>query len=411
MKPYSVDQLPVRRFLLGTQHLLPQNNAANTAFADAQTALQMINKLECVQIDPISAVERNQHLVLAARIPGYQPEHLDQLLSQGNVFEYMANAACVIPIEDYPIFEPIRNRFREKLQAPLDELGQVTEDVLGRFKSEGPLPSRAFKSKNRVHGYWDNKMPATKETSHALNLLLDSGVIRVVHREGMERFFDLTERSIPKTVLHKSEIIGTPNAYQALIEKYMRAYRVFDPRDARFGWHKMTAARRRLEVEQRVEKGTVIPLQITDVKHHYFILAEDLDKLESISKTIRNDRDPMEGMIRFLPPLDNLLWRRERLADLFDFNYKWEIYTPRIKRRYGSYAMPILYGDRLIGRIDPRIDRKSEKLVIRLLQIEPSVTITAHLQKAMRDALQSFAESHRVQEFVVEKTEPPDLSF
>ncbi|MFP3339879.1 crosslink repair DNA glycosylase YcaQ family protein, partial [Micrococcus sp. SIMBA_131] len=86
----------------------------------------------------------------------------------------------------------------------------------------------------------------------------------------------------------------------------------------------------------------------------------------------------------FLPPLDNLLWSRERIKDLFDFDYKWEIYTPRVKRQYGPYAMPILYGDRLIGRMDPQIDRKNKVLIVRLLQLEPEVKQTSELRQSFR---------------------------
>ncbi|MCF6136523.1 winged helix-turn-helix domain-containing protein [Pseudalkalibacillus berkeleyi] len=395
--PYPVDRVALRQFLLHKQRLLKTKVEGTT---EVESVLEMLRTLECVQLDPVSVVERNQHLALAARIPGYDPKLLDQLLSDGKVFEYFANAACIIPVEDFPIFEPIRERIQTQVEEPLKKLGPVVGAVLERLSSEGPLPSRAFKSENRVHGYWDNKMPKTKESSLALNLLMDAGVIRVVHRERTERFFDITERSIPANFVKEAKTIDEADAREAMIDKYLRAYRVFDPRDARFGWQKMTAAERRAQIDRRVEKGTVIPLDVEGVDRAYYMLAEDLDELESFK-----DTSPVEGPITFLAPLDNLLWRRERISDLFDFDYKWEIYTPKAKRKYGPYAMPILYGDQLIGRMDPSLDRKNSTLHVRLLQLEPGVKKTSQLKREIRDALERFAKFNQVKDIVIEQSD------
>ncbi|MFC4617644.1 winged helix-turn-helix domain-containing protein [Camelliibacillus cellulosilyticus] len=391
MKPLACSRSALRRWLLNVQHLNTNDNKT----ASNEQVLDMIKQLECVQLDPVSVVERNQHLVLAARVSDYQPERLNALLTEGSVFEYFANAACVIPMEDYPILEPIRARRRKQLQPALDNLDKVVKDVIKQLEVDGPLPSRYFKSENRVHGYWDNDQPKTKETSLALNLLLDVGDIRVVRREGNERFFDLTERTIPQDLLAAAKVMALDEAREKLIDKYLRAYRIFDIRDSRFGWCKLTAAERRSEIEKRIKAGSIVPLNIENVSREYFILAEDADGLRDIMRH-EKDEEIFDGPMRFLPPLDNLLWRRERIADLFDFDYKWEIYTPKAKRRFGPYAMPILCGDRLIGRIDPRLDRQEECLVIDKIQFEPDVVITSPLRLKVQDGLETFAVFHGV---------------
>ena len=119
--------------------------------------MEGLRRLECIQIDPFAAV----HLVLSARLPGYRPEELDRLLDQRQVFEYIANAACVIPMEDDPLFAPMRQRLQAPLEGRLQALKPVVEHVL---KREGPLPARAFSSTERVHGYWDHQAPKTKAT-------------------------------------------------------------------------------------------------------------------------------------------------------------------------------------------------------------------------------------------------------
>ncbi|WP_085523632.1 winged helix-turn-helix domain-containing protein [Tuberibacillus sp. Marseille-P3662] len=409
MKPFSVNRSAVRRFLLEKQGLVSHHES--TPASDPETVLQMICQLECVQLDPVSVVERNQHLVLGNRLSGYKPEHLNILLTQGKVLEYIANAACVMPIEDYSILGPVRERLQRQVEQPLKQLDHVATAVLNRLETEGPLPSRAFKSNNRVHGYWDNQTPNTKETSQALNLLLDGGFIRVVYREGNERFFAITKRTIPENIRQHAETLSMSEAQALLTKKYMRAYRLFDPQDARFGWQKMTAAERRAEIDEQVSAGTVIPLDINNVKRPYFILADDLDKLREMDREVSKDPVSIDGPIRFLSPLDNLLWRRERLVDLFDFRYRWEIYTPQSKRRYGPYAMPILYGDRLIGRIDPRLDRKDQRLLIRLLQLEPDIELTPEMRRSIQDELNRFAAFHQARDIVIEQTEPNTLNI
>ncbi|MBY7145006.1 AlkZ family DNA glycosylase [Virgibacillus sp. NKC19-3] len=409
MKPFEASRCAVRRFLLDTQHLLFHSDIGDRSVLESTE--QLIRQLECVQLDPIASVERNQHLVLAARIPGYEPEMLNELLNQGKLFEYWANAACTIPMEDYPLFEATRNRFRTRLQMELDKLEPAASDVLERLEVEGSLPSRDFRSRERVHGGWDNKIPKTKATSHALNLLQDIGEIRVVRRQGSERYFDLTSRTIPSKLLKEAKNTDEAKSREALLEKYLRAYRVFDSGDARFGWQKLNAKERREAITKRVDSGEVIPLDIEGVRRSYFILATDLDRLKEHERTIQVFLQEEASPIRFLPPLDNLLWRRERLVDLFDFSYKWEVYTPKTKRCYGYYAMPILAGDRLIGRIDPGLDRKNRRLHIRLLQLEPEVKITFQLRENIRQALKDFAAFHHASDIVIERTEPRDLSL
>ncbi|UFJ39375.1 winged helix DNA-binding domain-containing protein [Brevibacillus humidisoli] len=403
-----MDRIAARRFLLAAQGLLDADSKKTLSGKDAEETLQMIRRLECVQIDPVAAAERNQHLVLAARMPAYRPSHLEQLLVKNKIFEYIANEACVIPMEDYAIFEPIRDRYKARLTGRLEQMGEVVEEVLTRLREEGPLPSRAFRSSKRVHGYWDNTTPKTKETSLVLNLLLDMGIVMVARRDGTERFFDLADKTVVEGQRRKAASLDRTSATQALIDKYIRAYRLFDAQDPRFGWCKIPAGERRTEIERRLQAGVVTALQIEGIQRPYYILSEDLEQLRQWQDCSRHDMSSAASLT-FLPPLDNLLWRRERIVDLFDFHYKWEIYTPAEKRLYGYYAMPILYGDRLIGRMDPRLDRKEERLVVRLLQLEQDVEITSDLQLALRESLEAFARFHQAKEIVIDQTVPDAL--
>jgi uncharacterized protein len=398
------------RFLLEAQHL-PRYPAPDPRTpANPAAVLREIRHLECVQIDPVSAVERNQHLVLAARIPGYLPRTLGELLGRRRVFEYWANAACVVPMEDYALFEGTRRRFRTRLAPEFAALRSVVRHVLAELQTNGPLAARTFVSDHRVRGAWDLNAPKTKATSHTLNLLLKVGDIVVVKREGIERYFDLPERAVPAEILERARTISPTEADELLLEKYLRAYRLFDAGDPRFGWRAMTAAARREALRRRVRSGAVVPLIIDGVDRQYFVRAEDVSALR------RHERAAGSGAtlgdvapIRLLAPLDNLLWRRTRVSDLFRFAYTWEVYLPLPKRRFGHYAMPLLFGDRFIGRIDPQLDRARRRLVIRLLQLEPTVRATIRLRKALGTALESFARFHGAADVEIHRTVPGGL--
>src|SRR5438445_7247697 len=405
----TVTRQGIRRFLLEAQDLLGDHHYRPAAVATSGQVLREIRRLEAVQLDPVAAVERNQHLVLAARVPGYTPARLQRLLAQRRIFEYWGHAACVFPIEDYPIFEHKRRQIRQRLRTDLARVRPVARAVLARLEQKGPLPARAFTSEQRVHGWWDIKGPRTKVTSHALNLLSYVGQVMVIRREGLERHFDLPERVVPPELLGRARDIDPREADRALLMKYMRAYRIFDLRDWAFGWRRVPGLNRRAIVEKLIRAGTVIPLQIDGVHRSYYMLAEDEARLRRHERRASQMRQITDAPVRFLAPLDNLLWRRERVRDFFDFHYTWEVYVPPAKRAFGYYTMPILAGDRLIGRFDPRLDRERGHLLINLLHLERGVQATARLRTALEVALHAFARFHGATDLRIVRSRPARL--
>ncbi len=383
----SVTPLPVTRSTLARFLVETLDLAAKRPGGTPDDVLDEIRRLECVQIDPVAAVERNQHLALHARLRTYAPATLGALLERAQVFEGIANAACVIPIEDYPIFAGTRRRRLAGLARALADLDPIVRHVRTTLAERGPQPARSFESAHRVRGYWNVGTATTKATSHALTLLLDAGEVIVVRRDGNTRWFDLPEHALPPALFDAAQRIPTPDADEALLQKYLRALRVCDAGDFRFGWRAMPAAERVARLEQMAGEGHIVPLAVRDVKRRYYVLASDAEVLE------RPRRGAGAGGLRFLPPLDNLLWRRSRLADLFRFDYTWEVYLPAAKRRYGYYAMPILFNGRLIGRMDPNLDRERGRMTVKV-HLEPDVAATERLRSALRRSLAAFAEWH-----------------
>ncbi|MCM2677065.1 DNA glycosylase AlkZ-like family protein [Alkalicoccobacillus plakortidis] len=221
----------------------------------------------------------------------------------------------------------------------------------------------------------------TKESSHVLSLLHRTGDIQVVKREGATRYFDLTEKVIPQELLLRASDISPTEASHLLLQKYYRSYRLFSANDARYGWQKFKAADRRSIHQNMINNGHIVPVEIEGVDRTYAVLAEDVELLKNdLSSSPTN-------YVQFLPPLDNLLWSRDRLVDIFSFYYRWEIYIPKEKRQFGAYGMPILDQDQLIGKMDPLFDRQNGTLIVQNLTVDPGFKQTKSRLKRIEKGL------------------------
>ena len=361
-------------------------------------AAARVDILEAVQIDPVARVGRNQDLVLLARDSRHRSHMLDEALQKRQVFEYRANEASVIPTRDYPAFEGVRRRWNQALASELRRYSESARAILNRIASHGALPSRDFHSEKRVYGYWDTTAASTKETSHVINLLVDTGQLMVVKREGTTRYFDVPAQVIDREVIGRCQEMTAAEADDLLFDKYLRAYRLINGKHSRLGWNGHPAGIRQSMLKQRLADGRLVSVVIDGLASPYYVLAEDREDLQKWDSSPRHWRRP----IRFLPPLDNLLWDRQRLLDLFDFHYRWEVYIPAAKRRFGVYAMPVLMGDRLVGRIDPEVRRGQEMLVVHNTEWEQSIRATPAFRAAVSDAVRQWGETLGVAQVVWE---------
>ena len=299
----------------------------------ATGVLQTVRRLGFLQIDPISTVAPPQRLVLWSRLGPYDPGELDRLLwKERKLFEW---SAFIWPIEDFPL---IRARMRRRRGTYTYEK-QGTEflrtnarfkrHLLRELETRGPLPSREIEADLMVsrdpHDWW-----GSRKVSLMLGMLESRGVVAVAGRQGKQRLWDLAERWYPA-----AESIPWPEARRQLDEKRSRSLGV------------------------RYEKG----------EWHAHPDAED---------------GPVPKRVTFLSPFDRLIHDRDRAEALWDYRYRLEMYVPKAKREYGYYVLPILRGDRLIGRIDPVLDRKTGILKVNSVHWEPGVKPTS-LQRPLRD--------------------------
>jgi uncharacterized protein YcaQ len=374
-----------RRYLVGRQNLLGRSGKDGVC--------DFINRMGCVQMDPVSIVDRNHNLVLRNRVADYDPRMLDELLyRERRLFEYWRNQKSIIPVEDFP-YAWYRMRHHDEFDSPYidnskkhrEELKAEIDHVLSRIRRDGPLSSADFAREGRIHERMANQI---------LQTLWDSGDVMAHHMEGNRRAYDLTDRVLPPgTDLGR---VTLEEYRRFMLLKYLRADGLGDPRDPwRFGWHRMDAPERKRAVASLLEEGTVVPVYIEGAKVPYYILEDEAHLLDSDFTTPEN--------ILLIAPLDNLLWNRKMVREVFGFTYAWEIYLVPEKRTYGCYCLPMLLGSQFIGRVDPRLDREKKVMVFKGVFMEPDVDPPV---AEIADSLAGFSSYHGTARIDILKTKP-----
>lgn len=355
--PLTVSRKAARRFLLRRSGLGRAPGEPGRWPSPVDTAAA-VRSLEYVQVDPMSVLARSADLVLGARVSGYRPEVLDGLLYRERALvEVVGAERMIVPVEDYPLFRLHFAAVELRERPQVTELEPVMREALARIEAEGPLSSIDFDDDRRVPGWWDGDgEPNTKAVRQALEWLWHFGRLAICRREGLRRYFDLPERVHPGLEPLRDVDGRAPlEAYRTGVAlKYFRAMGLSNPRAWHFGWSRRPVAERLALAEVRVAAGELVPVRVEGVERLYLAPAAEAGDLASAESW-----EPAPEA-RFLAPLDNVIWDRQRLAELWGFDYTWEAYVPAAKRKYGPYTCPILWGDSLAGRIDARVDRAPE---------------------------------------------------
>lgn len=391
MDQHAISKETARRFLITKQGFHQGKEKTGT--------LETIKRLECVQIDPVSIVHRNHHLVLHNRVSDYKPSYLEALLYKDRaVFEYWCNARSIIPMNEFRYFRyqmqnymEFHSPFYERLKARREKLKPAISHVLSVIDIDGPQCAQDFRREGEV---------GSKTARDVLNLLCICGEVMIHRVERKRRYYDLMERILPKDI--NIEVPSREEYNLFMIEKYMRAYGFVDVRDWRFGWLPLKASQRKLVVEKMVKDGKICPVKIEGVKHLYYVSAEYLNALEAAGNPLPAEK------IHFVAPLDNLLWNRRMISEVFDFIYAWEIYKVPEKRQFGCYVLPILHGTRFVGRIDPKLDRANKTMTVNSLLLEEERFDESFVVR-LATTLKRFLWFHNISQVKIVKTKPKGL--
>jgi uncharacterized protein len=380
-----------RHFLVARQLLAP----ARSVEGGPAGVLEVLRAFGSIQYDPIAVAGRSHDLALHARVAGYDPRWTESLYERREIFEAYNKGLSLVPASDFPWF---RGRAEGRSQRILDENGAVAERVLERIRDEGPLSSGDFE---RERGPTTDWFGAPTNTVRAvLEAYTATGVLGLARRDGNRRYYDLLERLLPAELLARDVPFE-----ERLRHKTLSRYRAHgllgitgpdifgglgaakpDPRLP--GNPGRTALR-----EELVERGDIVPVEVEGVRGKRFVLREEVGLLEAPPAP--------PPSVAFLSPFDALVWDRDLLGRLFGFDYVWELFVPPAKRRWGWYVLPILFGDRFVGRFEPRIDRDAARVDILDVWWEDGFVPrrSEGFVEAMREALRayvSFAAATRI---------------
>lgn len=377
-----ISRAAARRFLLKHQRLLPPRSLAGKA-----GITDYFGQVGCLQFDPINVVGRNPDLVLQSRVKSYRPALLEELLYHDRVLlDGWDKVQSIYPTTDRPYFYRFRAAMQASHSKPDDPATLIAPQVLETIRSSGPLSSIDFKDSGSIQWTWGQDVPLARA---AIERLYWKGDLEVHHRINTRRIFDLAENLLPP------EIYNAPDPFER-DEDYHDWHvlrRIGGLGLARNGagehWlgiQGVKSQERSAAIERLLGRGDLAALRIDELPGRlFYIRTQDLPDLESAEK--RRINKPTAA---FIAPLDNLLWDRELVRLLFDFDYTWEVYKPAAQRKYGYYVLPVLYGDRFAGRFDPAFDKKSGVLTILNWWWEGSFWVDDRTEETLTDCLRQF---------------------
>jgi len=385
--PIVIDKAHARRFLLGHLRLLPPRQLHGK-----QGVLDYIRHVNCIQYDPINVVGQNPHLVLQSRVRGYRPAMLNALLYEDRqLVDGFDKMMSIYPVEDWPEFAAYRelmvSGYTER--GPAAEASKLVERVRSEIELRGPLSSLELEDETRVN-WW--LAGSVRTVRIALDILLYGGQTLVHHRVGTRRYFELAERLLPSALIKAPQLHTSPEAYlEWHVLRRAGGLGLVDQRvtgkfGGMVGW---SGGRIKAAIARLAEKGWLVPVVIEELSaRRFFVRRDDLPALEVAAESYYSEQGAA-----LIAPLDNMMWDLNLVQMLFGFHYAWEVYKPADKRNYGYYVLPVLYGDRLVARLDPAFDRAGRVLTIKNWWWEAEVDKEDEaMLAAIKDCLAAFGE-------------------
>ena len=370
MECYELSNKQARRFLFFKHGLLGKHK-----FTGKQGILDFVKQVGCIQFDPVDICGKNAELVLQSRVKGFTKSMLDELLYKDRqLIDYGDKNLSIMHVNDWKHFGRIRdvNKIHGRSK---DIIAEVESAIAAIIREKGAVSSADIGFNEVVNWYWSD----TRLSRAALETMYFRGDLVVHHKKGTIKYYDFAENHIPQEILNAPEPLPDDNEYQ----KWRTLRRIGAvgllwnrPSDAWLGIHGMKTAERNKIFPELIDENKIIPLKVENIKDSLYCLVDNIPLIEYILG------DPkLKARTEFIAPLDNMMWDRKLIGQVFDFHYKWEIYTPAADLKYGHYVLPILHGDKFAGRIEMVNNRKESILEVKNIWLDTDCDLDETLSR------------------------------
>ncbi|WP_145133059.1 winged helix-turn-helix domain-containing protein [Paenibacillus sp. Y412MC10] len=374
-----------RQFLLLKHGLLGEYQ-----FVGKEGVLDFVRQVGCIQYDPIDVCGKNAELVLQSRIKGFTKNMLDELLYKDRyLIDYPDKNLAIMPLEDWPYFERYRQAARQHAKR-YPGMEELTEQVRIHIHNHGALSSDDlqldgnFSWQSAIH--WSS---GNNTSRSVLEQMYSTGELIIHHKKGTRKYYDIAEKYIPPNLLNAPEPLKAElDHHKWRVLRRIGAVGLLWNRasDAWLNIWGLKAVQRNEVFRQLLDEARIVAIAVEQLKDTLYCRAEDLPLIEAV---LQNPEPKFR--CELIAPLDNLIWDRKLISELFGFDYTWEIYTPAIKRKFGYYVLPLLYGESLIGRAEVIAERKTGTLIVKNIWYENGIQPTKQLRTAMNHCFQHFA--------------------
>ena len=385
----TITREQARRFILSRQGLLGKHR-----FAGKAGALAYVRQAGCIQYDPVDVCGKNAELTLQSRVKGFTKKTLADLLYVDRLLvDYSDKELSIWPREDWPYFAGYRALSRAH-GAGFEGIPELEARAIAYIRAHGPVSSDTLPIEGKLYwhssmhwsGNWQGQSPAARSV---LEQLYTDGVLLIHHKSGSRKFYDLADRYFDPGLLNAENPCPDDAALlQWRVRRRIGAVGMLWNRrsDAWLGIA-MTTDQRNAAFEALEARGEILKAEVEGIRAPLYCLAEDAPRLEAV----RDDAIDARPRLEFLAPLDPMLWDRKLVEALWDYHYKWEIYTPADQRKFGYYVLPVLWGDRLVGRIEAAAERRTGTLAVKHIWYEDGVRRTKKLAAAVEGAVRRLA--------------------
>ena len=391
MRTVNLSNKQARQFILLKQGLMGKYK-----FIEESGVYGYIKQAGCIQFDPIDICGKNAELVLQSRVEGFSKEMLYNLLYKDRkIIDYFDKNMSIFCIDDWRCFSRVRASYHIYGRS-MDKVNEASGKIKSILKERGFVSSKDIDFNEKVD--WSGN-PTTLSRA-ALETMYFRGELIIHHKKGSIKHYALAREYISNEILNGRD----PN----LTEEEHLEWRVLrrigavgmlwnKPSDAFLGIDDLKAANRNLIFEKLFKSDRIIKIQIENIPEIFYCLSTDRSLIDMV---LYNNE--FEYRTEFIAALDNMMWDRKIIKKIFDFEYKWEIYTPIVKRKYSYYVLPVLSGDRFIGRIEIINDKKLKQLVVKNIWFEDDIDNPNAFSEKIYECLERFSEFNKCESIKIE---------